>query len=521
MSASHVISHVSEPQLVRLAEEIAFAARPGDVIALSGALGAGKTTLARALIGALQGGAREEIPSPTFTLVQTYATPRMAVAHFDLYRLEDPSEFEELGLDHALQHGLALIEWPERVHQALPDNRLEVLLEDEGDRTAAVESGTRRITLTGHGDWGIRLERLVAMHAMIRDAGMGSSEACALRYLQGDASVRRYARLTCSHRPGAIIMDWPPQPDGPPIRGQLPYSRIAHLAENMRPFVAIANALRAAGLSAPEIYAQDLDRGLLLLEDLGDRIFGREVETGASDQAELWRTATDVLVALREAPPVERLPLADGTSHRLPGYDHGAFGIEVELLIDWYWPATLGTTVPDDARAEFAALWKVIFDRLCAQPAGWVLRDYHSPNLVWLPDRKGIARVGIIDFQDAMRGPPAYDLVSLLQDARIDIAPDLEAYLLDHYCAHVTARQTGFDRDAFTFAYAALGAQRSTKILGIFARLAQRDGKPSYLRHIPRIWRYLERDLAHRELGALRDWYDRHMPVNIRQRKLA
>ena len=519
MSASHVISNVSEPQLVRLAEEIAFAARPGDLIALCGGLGAGKTTLARALISALQGGAREEVPSPTFTLVQTYATPRMTVSHFDLYRLNNPSELQELGLDHALQTGLALVEWPERAHEALPDNRLVVLLEDESGKSTIAESGTRCITLTGHGDWGQRLERIVAMHAMIRNAGMGG-EDCALRYLQGDASVRRYARLTCSNRSGAILMDWPPQPDGPPIRGQLPYSRIAHLAENVRPFVAVANALRAAGLSAPEIYAQDLDRGLLLLEDFGDRIFGQAVATSAVDQTKLWRAAVEALVALRATPPPENLPIVDGTSHRLPAYDHDALGIEVELMLDWYWPAALGTSTPADARAEFAALWKTIFDRLHLLPRGWVLRDFHSPNLVWLPDRKGIARVGIIDFQDAMRGALAYDLVSLLQDARTDVASELEAHLFDHYCASVTARQTGFDRDAFTFAYAALGAQRSTKILGIFSRLAQRDGKPTYLRHIPRIWRYLERDLAHPELSALRGWYDRHMPADVRQTKL-
>ena len=193
----------------------------------------------------------------------------------------------------------------------------------------------------------------------------------------------------------------------------------------------------------------------------------------------------------------------------------------MELLLDWYWPAVLGTPAPNDARADFVALWKLVFDQLDDQPIGWVLRDYHSPNLVWLADRKGVARVGIIDFQDAMRGPPAYDLVSLLQDARIDVSPELEAHLFNHYCAMVTARQTGFDRDAFAFAYAALGAQRSTKILGIFARLAQRDGKPSYLRHIPRLWRYLEHDLAHPELGALRAWYDRHMPTDVRLRKLA
>jgi aminoglycoside/choline kinase family phosphotransferase len=154
-------------------------------------------------------------------------------------------------------------------------------------------------------------------------------------------------------------------------------------------------------------------------------------------------------------------------------------------------------------------------------PQAWVLRDYHSPNLLWLPEREGIARVGVIDFQDAMRGPPAYDLVSLLQDARVDVAPELEAAVFDHYCAAVTARQTGFDRDAFAFAYAALGAQRNTKILGIFARLAKRDGKPAYLRHIPRLWGYLERDLAHPQLAGLKRWYDRHFPTEARGRAIA
>ena len=132
-----------------------------------------------------------------------------------------------------------------------------------------------------------------------------------------------------------------------------------------------------------------------------------------------------------------------------------------------------------------------------------MLRDYHSPNLLWLPEREGIARVGVIDFQDAMRGPAAYDLVSLLQDARVDVAAELEAHCSTTTVPASTARETGFDRDAFGFAYAALGAQRNTKIVGIFARLAKRDGKPGYLRHIPRLWRYLERDLAHPRLAAL------------------
>jgi aminoglycoside/choline kinase family phosphotransferase len=284
----------------------------------------------------------------------------------------------------------------------------------------------------------------------------------------------------------------------------------------VRPFVAVADALAAAGLTVPRIKAQDLNNGFLLLDDLGDRVFGHEIISGTTDQATLWRTATDALIALSQAPaPSETLPVAGGGAHKLSAYDADAMAIETELLVDWYWPALRGATIPDTERAEFTGMWSEIFAELAKMPTAWVLRDYHSPNLLWLPEREGIARVGVIDFQDAMRGPAAYDLVSLLQDARVDVAPELEATLFDHYCAGVTAR-AGFDRDAFAFAYAALGAQRNTKIVGIFARLCKRDGKPQYLQHVPRLWRYLDRDLSHPRLAGLKRWYDKHFPVDNR-----
>ena len=504
MPASYVIENLSEPQLLRLGEQLAFVARRGDLFALSGELGAGKTTLARAIIHALIGSEREEIPSPTFTLVQTYATPRMPVAHFDLYRLGTPAEVEELGLDLALKSGIAIVEWPEHAGELLPVHRLDVRIDDNGN------AANRRVTLTGHGDWATRLDRFVAMRDLV-DGDDGGE----LHYLQGDASVRRYGRLVRRAQPGAILMDWPRQPDGPAIRNGLPYSRLAHLAEDVRPFVAVAQALDTAGLTVPRIHAQDLANGFLLLDDLGDRVFGREVETGATDQATLWRTATEALVALQEAPAPYMLPVAGGGEHHVSAYDAGAMSIETELLVDWYWPAVRGAAVPTAERDEFVGLWSDVFAELAKAPPGWVLRDYHSPNLLWLPERQGIARVGVIDFQDAMRGPAAYDLVSLLQDARLDVPPELEAQLFDHYCSGVAARG-GFDRDAFAFAYAALGAQRNTKIVGIFARLAKRDGKPGYLHHIPRLWRYLDRDLAHPQLAPLKRWYERHFPAGAR-----
>jgi tRNA threonylcarbamoyl adenosine modification protein YjeE len=507
------LGKLSESELLRLAEEIAFAVRPGDCLLLQGDLGAGKTTLARALIRALLGDDAAEIPSPTFTILQTYDAPRMSIAHLDLYRLADASEIEELGLADTLVTGIALIEWPERAEGRLPEDHLRVRLADTGDEYA------RTVTLAGSPSWRGRIERLAAMRAVIRAAGW-TQESTRLAYFQGDASPRRYARLT---RPApaplsAIVMDAPRMPDGPPIRDGKPYSRIAHLAEDVRPFVAVANALHKAGVSAPGIDAHDLAHGLLVVEDLGAGVFGEELRRGAS-QSELWHAAVDVLAHLRGVPLPAALPLPDDTTYSLPPYDASALAVETELILDWYWLASKGAPVPADARAEFTGLWAPILARLASLPRRWVLRDYHSPNLIWRPERKGLENVGVIDFQDALAGPAEYDLVSLLQDARLDVPPELEARLLTHYCAAVAGTEAGgFDREAFAFAYAALGAQRNTKIAGIFTRLARRDGKPQYLAHMPRIWRYLARDLAHPELAKLAAWYEKHFPAGERDR---
>jgi hypothetical protein len=206
------------------------------------------------------------------------------------------------------------------------------------------------------------------------------------------------------------------------------------------------------------------------------------------------------------------LPVASGQEHAIPPYDIEAMTIEVELLLDWYMPHIVGHSPSGSSRATFASLWKAALEPVIAAPATWVLRDYHSPNLIWLPGREGIRRVGLIDFQDAVLGHPAYDLVSLLQDARIDVPEDLELKLLGHYARQRKAADSAFDMGGFARAYAILGAQRATKILGIFARLDRRDGKPQYLRHLPRIQRYLARDLAHPVLSDLKVWYETVTP---------
>jgi hypothetical protein len=317
-----------------------------------------------------------------------------------------------------------------------------------------------------------------------------------------------------------LLMDAPIQPDGPPIRDGQSYSRIARLAENMvRPFVAIGSVLRRAGLSAPAVEAFDLDKGLLLVEDLGDRVFTSEIAGGAP-QGELWRAAVDALIRLRGVPVPPSLPLPDGSGYVLPRRDRAAFEIEIELLLDWHWPALKGGPAPPSVRAEFMALWTPVLDRLLALPGAWFLRDYHSPNLIWLPQRDGLARVGIIDFQDALNEHAAFDLVSLLQDARTTVPEELESEFFAYYCAEVAAREPAFDRAAFTAAYADFGAQRNTRLLGLWLRLLKRDGKPQYIQNIPRTWGYLERNLRAPALASLSAWYDRHFPVDLRNGKL-
>jgi len=499
------IADADEGSVVRLAERVALKLAAGDVVALTGDLGAGKTTFARALIRALLGDPAAEIPSPTFSLVQTYQSPRLELAHLDLYRIAGEDELVELGFDDLLAAGASIVEWPERAPGLRAPNRLDIRF------VQGAGPDLRSLELTASGTWVPRLARIAAMSAFLD--GHPPWNGAHAAYLQGDASVRAYARLAAER--SAILMDLPHQPDGPPIRNGLPYSRIAGLAEDVRPFVAVAAALRPSGLSVPEIYAGDLDTGFLVLEDFGDRVFGREIADGAS-QAELWRAATEALLVLSTLPVPAVIDVPGGPAHHVPVQDATVLGIEAELLPDWYWPAALGSPVPGEARHEFMALWQAVFARLAAGPTGWVLRDVHSPNLVWLPGREGFRRAGLLDFQDALQGSLAYDLVSLLQDARLDVPPALEDELLTYYLRMRRAVDLAFDQDAFRFAYAALGVQRNTKILGIFARLAVRDGKPAYLRHIPRIWRYLERGLAHPELAALRLWFDRHLPDAIR-----
>ena len=505
MSTAWIIKDTDLSGMRRFAAFLALLLKPGDVVALSGELGAGKTTLARDVIRAILDDDTLEIPSPTFSLVQSYPDGRLPLLHVDCYRMENADELQEIGLDDALNDGVALIEWPERIGEQLPDDRIEIGITD------GASDDTRTLAVEGAGVCTARVARLKAMMAFCGKTEWAKAHP---RFLQGDASTRAYARLM-GNGETVILMDSPARPDGAPVRDGKPYSQLVHLAEDVRPFVALGGTLEAAGLSVPHVHAQDLENGFLITEDLGDRVFSWE--TGDDPGLDtLYSAAVEVLVHLKSHPPDPELPLSDGQAHTLPPYDRATLEFEAELLLEWYYPAIRGEPATGTVRAAFLDVLRPVLDTVIDRDQGWVLRDYHSPNLLWLPDREGIRRVGVIDFQDALRGPVAYDLVSLLQDARRDISEDLEEALFAHYCRARAESDSTFDEEEFAAAYAVLGAQRNCKILGIFARLAKRDGKYDYLAHIPRVSAYLQRCLAHPAVDGLRHWFDAHLPESVR-----
>ncbi|HKF70475.1 MAG TPA: phosphotransferase [Stellaceae bacterium] len=325
-------------------------------------------------------------------------------------------------------------------------------------------------------------ERTELIHGFLARAGWGDVPR---RPLAGDASFRRYDRLEAPGR-RAVLMDAPP-----------PH-------EDVRPFLTVARLLRKLDLSAPEILAEDIEAGLLLLEDFGDRTYTRLLADGG-DEATLYRLAVDVLIALHK-----RFEPALGAG--VPLYDETRLLNEAALLVDWYMPAVSGSSTPPDLRAEYLAMWRALLPLASAVPATLVLRDYHVDNLMLLDGRTGLAACGLLDFQDAVIGSPAYDLVSLLEDARRDVSSALVRGLTEHYLAAFPA----VDRAAFTCAAAVLAAQRNCKILGIFTRLCVRDGKPQYLVHTPRLWRLVYRDVSHPALAPVRHWLDRHIPADLR-----
>src|SRR4029079_6428962 len=295
----------------RLMADIAAVIEAGDVITLSGDLGPVKTTFARALIRFFAGDESIEVPSPTFTLTQTYVLPRFTLVHADLYRLSGPAELAEIGLDDSAEGSVLVIEWPDRAGALLPADRMDIAL------TLAPQHGAnaRKACITAFGRCAVRVERIAAMRRFLDRTGYGRETR---RRIQGDAPTRSYERLN-SEGATYIFMNSPKRPDGPAVRDGKPYSAIAHLAENVTPFIAMAHALRGRGFSAPAIFAADREAGLLVIEDLGEELF---VEGDPSAPIETrYEAATDLLAELHGDTSPAAVPVEPGVDYQLPHYD--------------------------------------------------------------------------------------------------------------------------------------------------------------------------------------------------------
>jgi len=502
--ATFSVALANETGTAQLMADLALLIGPGDVVTLSGDLGAGKTAAARAMIRYLADDDALEVPSPTFTLAQAYDLPPFPLIHADLYRISDASELEEIGLSPLPDSTVVLIEWPERAADTLPPDRIDIAF----SHRPALGSTARAAEVTGYGKAASQVTRLEALREFLTEAGYGDAER---RRMAGDASIRSYARLV---RDGTsvILMNSPKRPDGPAIYGGKSYSAAVHLAEDVKPFVAIANGLRERGLSAPAIGHADLDAGFLITEDFGS--VGVIDGDPPAPIPERYEIATDLLATLHRQSLPAILPLAPKVTYAIPTFDTEALLVEIGLMLEWYMPDR-GVEPSKNLRAEFVLMWRNLLQKPMAAARNWVLRDFHSPNLIWLAGREGIKRLGIIDFQDMVLGPAAYDLVSLLQDARIDVPEMLELTLFSRYIRARRAADGSFDPADFAALYAIMSAQRNTRLLGTFARLNRRDGKPQYLRHQPRIWTYLNRSLAHPALASVRDWYAANVPPPV------
>ncbi len=504
--AEWTMTVTDEAGTARIATAIAASLKAGQIVTLSGELGAGKTAFARALIRNLTGDSALEVPSPTFTLMQFYDGTSFPIVHADFYRVNSADELDELGFDETLDRALLIVEWAERVGVLDTAERLDIRLAND----PSLGPHGRRITLTGYGHFAEGIARSRRIEDFLEASGRGGTRRVPV---QGDASTRAYERLILPDGRSEILMIAPKRPDGPPVRAGKSYSAIAHLAESVHAFVAIANGLRAQDLSAPAILSANLDAGLLLVEDLGSE---GVIDAERKPIRERYEVAIDALLHLHEETLPDILPVAGTETYTIPPYDLDAMLIEVELLLDWYAPHIAKTEVSGSMRGHFVRLWREALTFLESQPKTWVLRDYHSPNLIWLPQRENVKRIGIIDFQDALIGPPAYDVVSLAQDARIAVDEETELALFARYVMGRRKADAAFDAAAFGQVYALMGAQRATKILGIFARLDKRDGKPAYLKHLSQITAYLRRNLRHESLADLSVWYDTYLPQLVR-----
>lgn len=469
-----------DPQATdKLAGDLAPYLMPGDVIALTGYLGAGKSHFARALVRAL-GSRQKHLPSPTFTLLQTYDDTRMPVAHTDFYRLGDPSEAEELNLDPFIEHGLTVIEWADNAPHMCPARTLWVRLEDEG--------GGRSITFKSEDDsWEKRFGFFTPdLQRPVTDKGRHDfvqrttgKKGQVITPVSADASFRSYWRVRMGDS-AQILMDAPAP------------------MEDLERFVRVDKFLEANGVRVPHVYEADLESGYALIEDFGNSTVFDAVESGA-DPMKHYEAAVDILAHI-----------AQSEKAAVPRQEKENWLDEACHFTDWFLPYATGHATHTADRRQFRELIWGLMAQMPELPQTTMLKDYHCQNLMVLPDGAGVESLGVLDFQDARIGPVSYDLASLLYDVRYKVP--------SHFHSILTARMAGsmpghVTPEALSQGVKMVAIQNLLRIAGVFTRLARRDGKTQYLDYMPLLWSHADALLAEvPEAEALAAFIDKQTP---------
>ncbi|WP_068085115.1 tRNA (adenosine(37)-N6)-threonylcarbamoyltransferase complex ATPase subunit type 1 TsaE [Polycladidibacter stylochi] len=483
----------SQHETELFAQDLAEFLQQGDVVTLQGDLGTGKSTISRAMLRYLANDKMLEVPSPTFTLVQAYELQRLTIAHYDLYRLEEPEELEELGLEDYLEVGAALIEWPQMGDESYWPHALHLSIKETAspvERIINVSSSEPK--------WIERLERLAARRQCLQDAHWQSAERLPLK---GDASARSYIKLVKQDGSTALLMDNPARNNEPADTAGKAYSQQVHLAQSNEAFLAIGKLLKAHGFKTPDLFGVNTEKGIALLQDLGAQGL---VSPSGEIITSRYRAAIELLAHMHEIDWPQKVAITAHSDYTVQQYDCEAFYHEAALFLRWYLPYKKGDKLPPELEQNFKDEWQRLLAGLKGAPTSLVLRDFHSPNILWQPDEEGIRRLGLIDFQDALIGPQAYDVASLIYDVRVEMPVELQEELTSYYIELRKMAKPDFDVKACHAQVALLAAQRNTKILGGFVRLDRAYGKAQYLNLVPRVERYLQRSVNHPDLSGLK-----------------
>ena len=471
--------------LEKLSKELAPLLNEGGVVTLNGQIGAGKTTLAKLIIQQLTQTPLEDIVSPTFNLYHTYNKDNLEIAHYDFYRIESEMELHEIDLNESFTDKICIIEWADKFRDFLPKDRIEIFIK------CTKNERVYRINPLG------KFREVVSNRAKIENfLGGLDINFTELQRLPGDASKRNYYRVMSSDNT-MIVMDATQKSD---IKNK------TGLTNGIDDFIKIQEYLNSIDVRVPKLIVRNKIDNIILEEDLGEYSY-TDMLTKENYQ-KLYNPAIQRLIHISNINHPKNIS-TKSNPHYLKEFDLNIYLNEAEIFIDYYWPFIHGKQCNADKKQEFTQIMEEVYSNLTNDKT-LMLRDFHSPNLLFLENENGFRKCAVIDFQDALFGHPLYDLVSLTNDARITIDEYQEKYLIGLYKKDFPFNNFQFDSLSFMQQYHILGVQRSIKILGIFARLAILETNQNYLVHMPRVICYIKRIMQSGSIQALACWLNQN-----------